>query len=100
MTKIRRSAWMTAPWNGFAQNAMFLMDCQIVISLRLMKIAAGGPAAAGEVTRMVVEKFSTFADAQWDAAAAFPAGGLAGATAAAQRRYRRRVAANRRRLSP
>ncbi len=99
MTKIRRSAWMTAPWNGFAQNAMFLMDCQIVISLRLLKLATGGPGAAGEATRMVGEKITTFAEAQRDAAVALPSRGLAGATAAAQRRYRRQVAANRRRLS-
>lgn len=100
MGKATRSYGGWTAWSDLARQAAFVIDCQYVVSLRMMKIAAGGPAAASEATRMVAEKFSTFADAQWDAAAAFPAGGLAGATAAAQRRYRRRVAANRRRLSP
>ena len=86
-------------WTHFAQQAAFMIDCHVVISLRMLTLAAGGPAAASEATRLVAEKFSTFADAQQAAAAAWPSGGVAGATAAAQRRYRRRVAANRRRLS-
>jgi len=99
MAKARRARRPETAWSQFARQAAFVADCQLVISLRMLRLAAGGPAAAGEATRMVAEKFSTFADAQWDAAAALPRGGLAGATAAAQRRYRRRVAANRRRLS-
>lgn len=99
MARNRRGLGDLSAWNGFAQQAAFVMDCQFVISLRMLKLAAGGPAAASEATRMVAEKFSTFADAQRAAAAAWPSGGLAGATSAAQRRYSRQVAANRRRLS-
>ena len=76
MAKARRARRAEAAWSQFARQAAFVADCQLVISLRMLRLAAGGPAAAGEATRMVAEKFSTFADAQWDAAAALPRGGL------------------------
>jgi hypothetical protein len=37
--------------------AQFGLEAQSVIAMRLMKIAAGGQDGAGEVTRMVLEKF-------------------------------------------
>ena len=48
---------------------------------------------------MVTEKMTTFAGAQIAAAAALPVHGWPGAAAAAERRYRRAVSGNRRRLS-
>jgi hypothetical protein len=49
--------------------------------------------------RMVTEKLETFAGAHLAAVAAMPRHGLPGAAAAAERRYRRAVSRNRRRLS-
>ena len=95
----RRAQGGWSIWNHFAQQAAFIIDCQVVISFRLLKLAAGGPAATSEATRMVGEKLSTFADAQRAAAGAWHSGGIAAATCAAQRSYRKRVSANRRRLS-
>jgi len=65
----------------------------------MLRIAGGGDLAVREATRMVSEKVTAFAEAQWEALAAFPFSGMAGATAAAERRYRLAVARNRRRLS-
>ncbi len=74
-------------------------DAWIVAGLRLGRLAVGGPGAALEVQRMVVEKTAAATEAQF-------AIGMALATGATERAaarkaispYRRRVRANRRRL--
>jgi len=75
------------------------LEAQTVVALRLMKLAAGGRAAEREAQRMVAEKI----DAAAVANAHLAAGLLSGAPAAGQRKalahYRRKVRANRRRLS-
>jgi hypothetical protein len=86
-------------WTAFFAQARFIIDCQAVVTLRLIRIAGGGEVAARESVRMITEKMETFAGAQMAAALAMPRHGLHGAAAAAQRRYRRVVACNRRRLS-
>lgn len=75
-------------------------DAWTVVGLRLSKLAAGGPAAAFEAQRMVTEKAMAAVDAQFAAALALASGAThhaAGRTALAG--YRRRVNANRRRLT-
>ena len=76
----------------------FLLDCQAVVALRLLRLSNGGDDAAREASRMVSEKVHAFAAAQIDAVAGFQRSGLPGASAAVVRRYRRAVAGNRRRL--
>jgi len=86
-------------WAALFAQTRFVMDCQTVIALRMMRIAGGGEVAAREAIRMVTEKMEAFAGAQMAAVAAMPRHGLPGAAAAAERRYRRTVSQNRRRLS-
>jgi hypothetical protein len=75
------------------------MDAWVVMGLRMAKLAAGGPAAAFEAQRMVVEKGVAAVETQMAAALAL-AGGASHAAVNRKtvRRYRARVAANRRRL--
>lgn len=85
-------------WTAFSAQARFIIDCHAIIMLRLIRIAGGGEVAACESVRMITDKMETLAGAQ-AAAAAMPRHGLHGAVVAAQRRYRRIVARNRRRPS-
>jgi hypothetical protein len=75
------------------------MEAASVIGLRMLKAAAGGPAADNEARRMVTEKIAAAADLQLMALT----GGLgttpASAAAKTMAHYRRKVRANRRRLS-
>jgi hypothetical protein len=87
------------PWATFSDQTRFILDCQAVVALRMLRLAGGGHIAASESVRMVTEKMTTFAGAQIAAAAALPVHGWPGAAAAAERRYRRAVSGNRRRLS-
>jgi len=73
------SAWMLA------------MESNRVIALRMVKLAAGGPAARLEAARMTSEKISE----AFGAAVTLSAGG---SPAKVIKRYRFRVAANARRL--
>ena len=74
------SAWMLA------------MESNRVMALRMMKLAAGGPAARVEAVRMTSEKVSE----AFGAAVTLATGG---SNAKVIKRYRKRVAANARRLS-
>jgi hypothetical protein len=87
-------------WAGLGLSAWSLgLDAAAVIGLRTLKIAAGGPAGAAEAQRMIGEKV--------DAAVALQTLALTGglgttplsATARTLAHYRRKVRANRRRLS-
>jgi len=88
------------PWAGMAfQGAMLAIEAQQVIALRLAKIAAGGAAGKRESELMVAEKVEAMTDA----------GGLMFKAALVGKHdldadkvvqlYRRKVRANRRRLS-
>jgi hypothetical protein len=79
--------------------ARLAADSWMVIGLRMAKLSAGGPAAVFEAQRMVVEKAMAAAEAQ-TAAALSLAGGASHHSVArkAIRGYRKKVAANRRRL--
>jgi hypothetical protein len=75
-------------------------EAWMVVGLRMMKLAAGGPLAAREAQRMVTEKAAAAIEAQVRSGAALMRGASpqsAGRTAMTG--YRRRVKANRRRLS-
>jgi hypothetical protein len=87
-------------FNGWMDAVKFNLEVQSVIAMRLMKIAAGGATGAAETTRMVQEKAEA-------SVAALTAGSLAlakgksvkAATKAAMVPVKKRVRANRKRLS-
>ena len=80
---------MFKPWWDLA---MLAAESQQVIWLRCMKLGRGGSAAPHEARRMVSEKFAVAAQA----AAGLMLGDSPGR---AVKRYRKKVRANRRRLS-
>jgi len=95
---MRRSR--TNPWIGIGLDTWRLgLEASAVIGLRTAKIAAGGAAGRAEAERMVREKIDAATSLQMKAMS----GGLGGTPASMSARtlahYRRRVAANRRRLS-
>jgi hypothetical protein len=86
--------------NSWFEAARFGYDAQRVIGLRMMRMAAGGTDASSEARMMVSEKLSALADAQLAIALALVSGRtLDVAAARAYRPYRRRVRANKSRLS-
>ena len=90
---------MFNPWPAYFQLAQTAWDANVVVAMRLMRLAAGGALAQREAQRMVIEKGLTFAEAQVAAAAKMMTGaGIAGATKSASGIYRRKVRSNRRRL--
>lgn len=88
------------PWLRLGQEAWLLgAESAAVIALRSIKIAAGGPAAETEARRMVSEKIEAA-----QALGVMAATGALGFTAPgvadkSLKHYRRKVRANRRRLS-
>lgn len=80
---------MFAAW---ANLAMLALESQHVVALRLMKLAAGGPAAAGEMNLMTLEKMKALAHESGRMM-------LGDTHASMVKRYRTRVRANRPRLS-
>jgi hypothetical protein len=87
-------------WNDWIDAAALGLEAQGVIAMRLMKIAAGGPAADAECALMVTEKLAAITAGQGAAAAALVSGrGFQAATALAMAPIRQRVHANHRRLS-
>jgi hypothetical protein len=87
------------PWPAYFQLAQAAWDANVVVAMRLARLASGGALAQREAQRMVMEKGLTFAEAQVAAAAKMMTGvGIAGATKSASDIYRRKVRSNRRRL--
>lgn len=86
--------------DSWIEAARFGYDAQRVIGLRMLRMAAGGTDASAEARMMVAEKLTAFADAQLAIAVALVSGStLDVAAARAFRPYRRRVRANKSRLS-
>jgi hypothetical protein len=88
------------PWFGIGLDAWSLgLEASAVMGLRTLKIAQGGPGGQAEAERMVSEKVEAALDLQLRALT----GGLGVTPASASARtlahYRRKVRANRRRLS-
>ena len=91
----RRNPWASIGFSAWALG----VEASSVIALRTLKIAQGGEAGTAEAERMVREKMEAAAELQ---RLAFTGGlGLTPATAAKKTlaHYRRKVRANRRRLS-
>jgi hypothetical protein len=90
-----RNPWLRIGFDAWALG----LEASSVIGLRTLKIAAGGAAGEAEARRMVSEKVDAAVDLQLKALS----GGLgvtgAGAAAKTLTHYRRKVRANRRRLS-
>jgi hypothetical protein len=91
---------VTNSWLDLPFKAMRLgIEAQTVVSLRLMKLALGGPSAIAEAERMITEKAVTALNVQTD----FLSNALVGrhhrASSRALALYRHRVRANRRRLT-
>jgi len=87
-------------FNPWLEPFRFAVEVQGVISMRLMRIAQGGPQAAVETCQMVSEKLGAFADAEVAIAKALTEG--EGIMVAAKRGYepvRQCVHANSDRLS-
>jgi hypothetical protein len=91
---------MIGVWRTWIDATRFAIEAQQVMALRLMRLAVGDMAAAGEAQRMVTEKIAAGLAAQTAAATALIAGAsLPAITRSAARPYRRRVRANHRRLT-
>ena len=88
------------PWFDLAIDSWRLaVEAQTVIVLRTLKLAAGGPAASAEAQRMVTEKVRAAAEVQAKTALGLMTGSGHLAPQRAVGHYRRKVRANRRRLS-
>jgi hypothetical protein len=92
---------MFNPWLSFGLKAWQVgPEAQSVIALRMQRLAAGGARAEAEASRMVTEKILAAGEAQMSAAAAAVRGHKKHVVAGkALNAYRKRVRANRRRLS-
>lgn len=93
---------MLNPWIALGFQTMQLgMETQGVIALRLMRLAAGGARGRTEASRMVAEKIAAAGEVQMAAASALVTGRPDNAVAGKVLRVlRKRVRANKRRLSP
>jgi hypothetical protein len=92
---------MFNPWFALTFKTMQLgLDAQSVIALRMMRLASGGAKTKAEMSRMMIEKASAVAEAQVSATAAVMAGRKDHVVAGkALNVFRKRVKANKRRLS-
>jgi hypothetical protein len=91
---------MRNPWLRLTMDTWALgVEASAVIGLRTLKIAAGGPAAEAESTLMVQEKLA--AGMAWQTMAMTGGLGMTPQSAASRTltHYRRKVRANRRRLT-
>ena len=88
------------PWFGIGLEAWSLgLEASTVMGLRAMKIAQGGARGRAEVQRMVSEKVEAAVALQTLALTGGLGATLPGASARTIAHYRRKVRANRRRLS-
>jgi hypothetical protein len=92
---------MLNPWISFSMKAWQIgFEAQSVIALRMLRIAPGGARAEAEASRMLTEKTLAAGEAQVAATTAVMKGHkehiVAGKALAV---YRKRVRANKRRLS-
>jgi len=92
---------MINPWLTLTMQAAWLSwEAQSVIALRLMRLAGGGRAAQSEATGMISEKVAAFSEAHMVAAtAALGGGNAARTTKKILTIYKKKVRANKQRLS-
>ena len=87
-------------WHAYIRATQAGWDANVVVAMRLMRMTAGGALAQREAQRMVSEKVTAIAEAQWAAVTKMiMGGGMAAATKSASAVYRRKVRANQRRLT-
>jgi hypothetical protein len=92
--------WPGAHFTNLAmQSTMLAIEAQQVIALRLTKMAMGGPDVQREAELMVSEKLETLATAGQEMAKAALSGKQDLGADKVMQLYRRKVRANRRRLS-
>jgi hypothetical protein len=98
---VRREATIMSDfWQAYFRAAQSGWEAATVIGLRLARLSAGGALAQREAQRMVTEKAFAAVEAQMSAATAIMTGrGLGQAGKSASAVYRRKVRANRRRLT-
>ena len=65
---------MLESFNAWAETLRFACEVQSVVSMRLLRMAQGGPQAAAEAELMIAEKIAAFADAEAAIAQALSAG--------------------------
>lgn len=88
------------PWFAIGMDAMSLgLEAASVIALRSLVLAEGGAKAQAEAVRMVAEKAEAGAALAFQAATGALGTHPATASARTLRHYRRKVRANRRRLT-
>ena len=88
------------PWLSLSLSAWQMgLEAQQVIALRLTKLAFGGEAAVKETALMISEKTESMLALQSDMALALMSGTGHLAPARAVTHYRRKIRANRRRLT-
>jgi hypothetical protein len=81
------------------EPARFGTEAQLVMALRMMRLALGGPLAVAEARQMILEKVSAFEESQVAIMTALASGnGLYAAAVGAYAPYQRRVRVNRVRL--
>jgi hypothetical protein len=92
---------MFNPWFALSLKAVEMgMEAQSVIALRILRMATGGGRAEAEANRMVTEKVTAAAEAQAVASVAAISGKPQHVVAnKALKVFKKRVRANRRRLS-
>src|SRR6478672_12375104 len=92
-SRAQRRDCMFGTWMKLAlDTSMLALETQQVIGLRFLKLTLGGPAASREANRMMAEKMIAFGEA----AAKVATGSTAGSVV---KGYRKKVRANRRRLT-
>ena len=62
-------------WHAYIRAAQVGWDSNVVVAMRLMRLAVGGALAQREAQRMVAEKVTVLAEAQMAAAAKMITGG-------------------------
>jgi hypothetical protein len=87
-------------WHAYFRAAQVGWDANVVVAMRLMRLAVGGALAQREAQMMVAEKVAAIAEAQAAATTKMLMGaGMAAAAKSASAVYQRKVRANRRRLT-
>lgn len=90
-----RNPWLRLAFDSFALGA----EAQGVMALRMLKLAGGGAAAAAETQLMISEKMKAASQVQAQVLTSLLTGSGHLAPQRAVSQYRRKVRANRRRLT-
>lgn len=89
------NSWLALTFQG----ARLCLEAQSVIALRLMRLAGGGAPSLAEARLMVTDKMAALSEAQVAAAATVPAGNSHKVAMKVLQVIKKRVRANKNRLS-